>query len=178
MPRATCRCGQVLSLPADGTDRTVCPACGAKIRIRLPEGGAAPAPESTEEGGFIRFACPCGRRLKVTSGWASSPTKPSHAKCPDCGRIVPVPASSASAGGPEAPTEELSAVDAAMIEAWSRRHLADTSGDPASTHVVPTAQANTPFRSEAGLRVCPGCGKPVHLGAIVCRGCGSHVPKR
>ncbi len=31
---------------------------------------------------------------------------------------------------------------------------------------------------EAGLRVCPGCGKPVHMSATTCRECGSPVPRR
>jgi predicted amidophosphoribosyltransferase len=34
------------------------------------------------------------------------------------------------------------------------------------------------LKTEAGLRVCPRCGKPVHLSSIVCRDCGAHVPKR
>jgi ribosomal protein L32 len=34
------------------------------------------------------------------------------------------------------------------------------------------------MKTEAGLRVCPRCGKPVHLSSIVCRECGAHVPKR
>ena len=33
-------------------------------------------------------------------------------------------------------------------------------------------------KAEAGMRICPRCGKPVHLSAIVCRACGAHVPKR
>ena len=31
---------------------------------------------------------------------------------------------------------------------------------------------------EAGLRVCPRCGKPVHMSATTCRECGSPVPRR
>ncbi len=170
MPRATCRCGQALDVPTDGTDRVVCPQCGAKVRLRRPP--AVAASESTEEGGFLRFNCSCGRRLKVV---ATPSDKPSHVKCPDCGRVVPVP-STGSSRDPETPTEELSAVDAATIEAWSKRHRANATGNPSSTQVL--AAGTAPYKSEAGLRLCPGCGKPVHLGAIVCRECGSHVPKR
>jgi hypothetical protein len=35
-----------------------------------------------------------------------------------------------------------------------------------------------PVKIEAGLRVCPRCGRPVHLGAETCRQCGAHVPRR
>ena len=35
-----------------------------------------------------------------------------------------------------------------------------------------------PVKVEAGLRVCPRCGRPVHLGAESCRHCGAHVPRR
>ncbi len=34
MPRATCRCGQKLTLPVNGPDRVICPKCSAKIRVR------------------------------------------------------------------------------------------------------------------------------------------------
>lgn len=169
MPRATCRCGQALNVPADGTERIVCPSCGAKVRIRRPAVSAV----ATEEDGFIRFNCPCGRRLKVSA--AASP-RPSHGKCPDCGRVVPVPATSQATRDPEAPTEELSDADRAKVEEWSQRHIAAQDRRPSSTHILPTNAA--PVRSEAGLRVCPGCGRPVHMGASICRACGIPVPKR
>ncbi len=170
MPRATCRCGHALSIPDDGTERIVCPSCGAKVRVR-PKG--SPATTSTEEDGAIRFNCPCGRRLKVS---ASASARPSHGKCPDCGRVVPVPASTQAPPDPEATTAELSAEDRATIEEWSRRHIADQERRPSSTHVLPTSAAS--MRTEAGMRVCPRCGKPVHMGASVCRDCGIPVPKR
>ena len=34
MPRATCRCGQVLSVPVNGPERVICPKCSARIRVR------------------------------------------------------------------------------------------------------------------------------------------------
>lgn len=169
MPRATCRCGQPLNVSGEAPERIVCPNCGAKVRVR-PKGGAAP--DSAAEGGYIRFNCPCGRRLKVA---ADAAPRPSHGKCPDCGRVVPVPTTS-QASDPEATTAELSAADRARIEAWSQKHIADQERRPSSTHVLPTSAA--PMRSEAGLRVCPGCGKPVHMGASICRACGIPVPKR
>ncbi len=170
MPRATCRCGHALNIPDDATVRIICANCGAKVRIRRPNAGANGA---GEDGGFIRFNCLCGRRLKVI---ADGINKPTHGKCPDCGRVVPVPATSVATRDPESPTEELSTVDAERIAVWSKRHLDEQSRRPSNTQFPPDGP--TPLKSEAGLRVCPGCGKPVHLGASICRGCGSAVPKR
>jgi ribosomal protein L40E len=68
------------------------------------------------------------------------------------------------ASHPEARTDELDTADVAMLEKWSRGHL---------------ARAAAPsMKAEAGLRVCPRCGRPVHLGAVSCRECGTHVPRR
>jgi hypothetical protein len=128
--------------------------------------------------GFFRFFCPCGRRLKVNAA-----ERPTHGKCPDCGRIVPVPDQSAPPnqrppGHPESPTEDLAAVDAAMLDEWSRKHQGDA-GSPPPAASSTTLQTTKPTgRIEAGLRMCPKCGKPVHLGAVLCRSCGSPVPKR
>ena len=85
MPRVTCRCGEKLKVDPDGPERIECPKCGAKIRLRrLP-----PPPPMGEAGdGFLRFLCPCGRRLKVPAA-----DRPVAGKCPDCGRVVPVPTS-------------------------------------------------------------------------------------
>jgi hypothetical protein len=170
MPSATCRCGQSLSVPPDGTERIICPKCGARVRVRrggLPKG---------DDDGFIRFFCPCGRRLKV-----SAMQPPKYGKCPDCSRVVPVPEPGVPLrpppGHPEAPTEELNAVDSAMLDEWSRKHLGETANPGAnSTTAIQTTKPTG--RAEAGLRVCPKCSKPVHLGAVVCRACGSPVPKR
>lgn len=171
MPRATCRCGQVLKLPEDGTDRVICPKCKARIRVRLK------VPPSD---GFLRFFCPCGRRLKVS---AAQP--PSHGKCPDCGKVVPVPRSNANGGKlpghPETDTADLDAADVAVLEQWTRRHsgASDDLSDEKTPPVVSKPAAPTgSTRAEAGLRVCPNCKRPVHLGADVCRACGIPVPRR
>jgi hypothetical protein len=217
MPRATCRCGQTISFPADGPDRVICPKCSARIRVRRP--APPPAEESAgsaSDDGFVRFDCPCGRRLKVR---AVIPV-PKAGKCPDCGRVVPVPAlavesvkararagagappppSSSSSSGPETPTAELSADDLAALDRWAAAHRARTGpvpetvttaapalgrgGPPAADDLPPTEAeprgpvAPAPTRVEAGLRVCPRCGRPVHLSAETCRQCGAPVPKR
>ena len=38
--------------------------------------------------------------------------------------------------------------------------------------------ASPAMKMEAGLRVCPRCGKPLHMSATVCRSCGEPVAKR
>jgi len=96
-----------MSVPADGPDRIVCPKCQARIRVRRVESPAAPAEE------FIRFVCPCGRRLKVRARGS-----PQAGQCPNCGRIVPVPSLARPTPTPIPPpshpqirTDELGAAD-------------------------------------------------------------------
>ena len=202
MPRATCRCGQTLSFPVNGPERVVCPKCSARIRVRRDGPGDG---EGEGDGdGFARFSCPCGRRLKVRAG--GDAPGPQAGKCPDCGRVVPVPAEvlaggrSPSSSGlklksmgadPESPTQELSAEDIAVLGRWSEGHAAPPTpeapapppaknGSPQSTvdHDPAPAVAAPAVKTEAGLRVCPRCGRPVHLSALACRECGAHVPKR
>lgn len=167
MARAICRCGQELPSPKAGSERVICPKCGARVRIRQAAGGDPAASGD----GFIRFFCPCGRRLKVS---AANP--PANGKCPDCGTIVPVPRANAGPppGHPDAHTEELSANDLAVLDSWATR-LA--SGTPTSTTDF-AVRPESAGRVEAGLRVCPRCGKPIHMGASACRACGTVVPKR
>ena len=190
MTRAACRCGQMLTVPESGSDRVVCPNCGARVRVRQAGGPAAPGPGQQGDG-YIRFFCSCGRRLKVD---AARP--PSHGKCPDCGKVVPVPDPAAEPGAvagpgpgpmlppghPESPTQELAPADLALLDAWSKRHLGKTAGGSVSDPDRPTPMALPAERPsdkiEAGLRVCPRCGRPVHLGSVACRECGAHVPKR
>lgn len=165
MSRASCRCGHVLSLPDDGSERIVCPACGARVRVRRKPGVAD---------GFLRFYCPCGRRLKV-----SAQRPPTHGKCPDCGRVVPVPRTGAAAPThPEADTADLSPEDVAALKSWTERHQAADDASKTPTHVAAFAPAASSTRAEAGLRVCPNCGKPIHLGASSCRACGTPVPRK
>jgi hypothetical protein len=128
-------------------------------------------------------------------------------KCPDCGEFVPIPdempksSSSAtvravSSSNPESPTEELSLDDMAALERWAQSHSVPTANGSASfasrppepvdetaiPQALPVNPAPRPIRPatkvEAGLRVCPRCGRPVHLGADACRECGARVPKR
>ena len=175
MAGATCRCGQPLEIPRGGAEHVICPRCSAKVRlIRKRRAGDASSSGIAPGDDFIRFNCPCGRRLKV-----SAIDRPSHGKCPDCGRVVPVPVGGSESSSPESPTEELAAADVAVLEAWTQSHLAKGNGNGRS----PTSTAEMPLdapgrRAEAGFRVCPRCGKPIHLNADTCRGCGTAVPKR
>jgi hypothetical protein len=172
MARAICRCGQELPSPEAGSERVVCPKCGARVRIRKAA-TAPPADPGASSDGFIRFFCPCGRRLKVPSN-----DPPANGKCPDCGRIVPVPRGGVAPppGHPDAPTEELTAADLAELDAWSNRIANGTPSSTADFAIRPESAA--PRRVEAGLRVCPRCGRPIHMGSTACRACGTVVPKR
>jgi len=201
MPRVTCRCGEKLKIPPEAPERIDCPKCGARIRLRR----TAPPPEKDETGdGYLRFLCPCGRRLKVPAVG-----RPVAGKCPDCGRVVPVPASAkafsnataakkAGLSDPEARTAELDANDLALLENWAARypaspahpegssesttglHVTASGGDPAADVGLFTPNMPPPSMAkfEAGLRICPRCKKPVHLGAANCRECGTPVPRQ
>jgi hypothetical protein len=202
MARVTCRCGEMLQVKSGDPDRLVCWKCGAKIRVhRAP---SAPRSASAADDGYVRFNCPCGRRLKVQAAG-----RPDAGKCPDCGRIVPVPESawdspesSRGAGGqthsgrgrPNARTEDMDAVDLERLERWASQHLAESnsaenSKEDAATgsyqSLAPTlaeepvrGSAPSSVKIEAGLRVCPRCGKPLHMSATVCRECGEPAPRR
>ena len=185
MPRATCRCGHVLSIPADGPDRVTCPKCSARVRVRRASG------QGVSADGFLRFPCPCGRRLKVRAGAISGEPAQQAGQCPDCGRVVPVPSPSSSgvlpkAAGHETPTEDLGPEDVAALDRWAQTHLARSAptearrpAPPPTTVSAPSVAVEPPaVRAEAGLRVCPRCGRPVHLSAVVCREGGAPVPKR
>ena len=172
MARATCRCGHQLTVPDGSEQRVVCPSCGARVRVR-----SRPSSAEVPGDGYFRFSCPCGRRLKVP---ADAP--PSHGKCPDCGRIVPVPAAGA---GPGSRTDELQADEARALDAWAARHREAGSrvpenippGPDVPAAATPAAAGPAGDRIEAGLRLCPNCRRPVHLGSEVCRHCGAAVPK-
>ena len=202
MARVSCRCGETLQVKAGDPDRLVCWKCGAKIRVhRAP---SAPQAAGAASDGYIRFNCPCGRRLKV-----QAVDRPDAGKCPDCGRVVPVPDSAwdspeASRGAgmqahsgrsrPNDRTEEMDALDLERLERWANKHLAadshsvenaqdDSTGSYQSlqpTLLEKPVQTSAPsaVKIEAGLRVCTRCGKPLHMSATVCRECGEPAPRR
>jgi hypothetical protein len=200
MARVTCRCGEKLKIPPDAPERIDCPKCGARIRLRR---SAPPLPRGETDDGYLRFLCPCGRRLKVPMA-----ERPTAGRCPDCGRVVPVPTSAhaisrvtsartSRLNDPQARTDELDASDLQQLEQWAARHVANASRpegprttatspltSPLNTEptadmrlLAPTLPPPSVAKFEAGLRVCPRCKKPVHLGASNCRECGTAVPR-
>ena len=199
MARVTCRCGETLKVSSSDPDRVNCPRCGAKIRVRRSPSQRPGA--SALEDGYVRFHCVCGRRLKVRSA-----ERPEAGKCPDCGRIVPVPESAWPVSGgssavlnasvktpPNTRTADMDAVDLERLERWASRHQEAANqnpqpgGDTTTSHpslgVISSATStqqgeSSGIKTEAGLRVCPGCGKPLHMSATVCRSCGEPVPRR
>ena len=198
MAQVTCRCGEVIDIKPNGPDRIDCPRCAARIRLRRRgrSSGSLQGASETEDG-FVRFFCPCGRRLKVRASG-----RPEAGKCPDCGRVVPVPDSALSdsarmsspVGESESRTDEMDNDDLARLQEWTANHLGRSGGpemdDDATPTAVPSVAGFGPGQAfggesppskvkfEAGLRVCPACGKPVHLSATTCRECGSPVPRR
>jgi hypothetical protein len=193
MPRVTCRCGEKLKVPPDSPEHMDCIRCGTRIRLRRPKS----KPTDISGDGFIRFLCPCGRRLKV-----SVENQPKAGKCPDCGRVVPVPTSvsgtlklTVNTNDTDVRTEDFDADDLAELEKWSARHRVgaiQAEPDPAKTGPTSIAIVNddeefnvapsmmpqaSVVKFETGLRTCPRCKKPLHLSADNCRECGMPVPR-
>ena len=87
----------------------------------------------------------------------------------------------------------MDVADLKRLEQWASRYQAAPnqderlSGESTTTShqslgaVSPTEPAPEGLppvlKMEAGLRVCPRCGKPLHMSATVCRACGEPVPK-
>lgn len=119
MARVKCRCGNdVLFEPAPGVEtvKALCHRCGSRIRVHLGKDAQNASDAAKKADGYIRFFCPCGRRLKVM---AKHPM-PSHGRCPDCGRTVPVPAQESIRNNDptESPTSELNAEESAALLKW------------------------------------------------------------
>src|SRR5262245_25495895 len=124
MPQVICRCGEKLKVPTDAPEFINCSRCNARIRLRP----APPRENAADEDGFIRFLCPCGRRLTVPAK-----EQPKAGRCPDCGRIVPVPAPNfdnlnfgSGKNDAETRTQDLDLNDLAELKKWSDRHRGDS----------------------------------------------------
>jgi hypothetical protein len=194
MPKVICRCGEKLRMPTKSLEHINCPRCRARIRLRCE----LPKENSADRDGFIRFLCPCGRRLKVPAE-----ERPRAGRCPDCGRVIPVPTSTLGILNPtsgknsmETRTEDLDATDLLALQKWSNRFSADS--DQAKDNLAKTRSVavvlgpdndelgllvsmkpqTSVVKFETGLRICPQCQKPLHLGADNCRECGMPVPRQ
>ena len=159
-----------------GPDRL--PALLGADRVRRDPGRASAGAGGDGDDGYIRFDCPCGRRLKVRaeSGQESG-------ICPDCGRVVAVPSTddltmipARSSRPHEAPTEELGPDDIALLERWAKGHLSRQGRGEAGGN--PGGRGPRRCGSRPACASAPRCGRPVHLGAVTCRECGADVPKR
>ena len=180
-------------MPTENPEHMDCTRCGARIRLRRSK----PQGTNLTNDGFIRFLCPCGRRLKVLEA-----SRLNAGKCPDCARVVPVPLKTFDAGKStigrnetDASTEDLDDDDRANLKngphiTWlvlamlkaMRRVLHVPSASEASND----ADLNQPLNALAQasvvkferLAVCPRCKKPLHLSADNCRECGMPVPRQ
>jgi hypothetical protein len=98
------------------------------------------------------------------------------------GAAAAVSSNVAPAGGDGDRTDELDADDVARLQRWAARHGVVSEAD-ASSPVPPPSPSETPYspppalQVEAGLRVCPRCGRPLHMSAVACRACGAPTPK-
>jgi hypothetical protein len=136
--------------------------------------------------GYLRFYCPCGRRLKVR---ADDPRE--TGKCPDCGRVVPVPVpleepAELPPGHPEYPTEDLSSADLVLLERWSRNFVEPVTqvlpelADEAipmldSPPLLGSPPGSSATKLKTALGTCPQCGRLVHSGANFCLECGARL---
>jgi hypothetical protein len=88
---ATCSCGRTISTSRQYSGKIVrCPDC--KGRVLMPE-SIEPALQQgpkafSRDDGFIRFACSCGKRIKMPARYAGR-----WGKCPQCDARVRIPAS-------------------------------------------------------------------------------------
>jgi hypothetical protein len=81
-------------------------------------------------------------------------------------------------------TEDMLPTERELLEAWTQAHrqggpVVGGTGSAESAATGPTSTEEGPIvpRTERGLRICPGCGRPLHLAAVVCRHCGASAPK-
>jgi hypothetical protein len=99
----------------------------------------------------------------------------------------------------------MDADDLARLEEWAAPHLArpdpsagapdrtrnpgtmttslvpvlpGTDPVPGNAYLNPVTPPNSAVKFEAGMRICPRCKKPIHLGASTCRACGTPVPRQ
>ncbi|MBN1505386.1 MAG: rhomboid family intramembrane serine protease [Sedimentisphaerales bacterium] len=88
--RATCSCGRAVTVSRQYAGKVVqCPVCKGKIVVPEsiePTRSAARLAALGGNDGYIRFACPCGKRIKMPARYAGR-----WGKCPQCGSRVRIP---------------------------------------------------------------------------------------
>ena len=127
-------------------------------------------------------------------------------KCPECGRVVPVPplgcgtlnspkGKKPRGNDPESRTEDLDPAELAELEKWSGRYLTKSgqAEGPLSTTGIIAVNSRAEndnniglpinafvqasvVKFETGLRVCPRCKKPLHLTRIIVVSVGCQSP--
>jgi DNA-directed RNA polymerase subunit RPC12/RpoP len=93
--RTACACGTSIKVARQYVGRAVrCPHCGRGVVIPpqsdafgapLPPTATRHAPAAAQDG-FIRFVCPCGKKLKMPAHYAGR-----SGKCPQCGAQLRIP---------------------------------------------------------------------------------------
>ncbi len=87
---ATCSCGRTITVSRQYAGKVVrCPACKGKITV--PDNIEPTHPEArlsalADNDGYVRFACSCGKRIKMPGRYAGR-----LGKCPQCGAKVRIP---------------------------------------------------------------------------------------
>ncbi|MHC4177836.1 MAG: Yip1 family protein [Planctomycetota bacterium] len=142
----TCtKCGRSLQAgDATAGTRILCPACGAFSTVPAPSAGQSPVPPNEQEAGApIEFRCTgCSKLLRTAAHTAGK-----HAKCPECGTIVPVPEPGTRPleetlphpGRAAPPSEEVGTPFAPGGETAA-------AGDPENPYAAPTQYGQPPSR--------------------------------
>ena len=184
MPRITCRCGEVLTVNSGASERLTCPRCAARIHVRRDP--SLKVNLDSKGDGYARFYCPCGRRLKVRVQ-----SRPSAGKCPDCGRVVPIPSSvfehvtnfqgavdslGPQISEPEARTADLDQEDLLRLEQWWIHHRSQVEQTNTEPQQLPQTfskvDESLPSVRLAGRNMNEQLGIGVEAGLRVCSHCG------
>lgn len=137
-------CGRALQAgDATAGTRILCPGCGTFSAVPSPSAGHfGDRPDGREAGPPIEFRCTgCNKLLRTAADTAGK-----QAKCPECGRILPVPAPGAGVPGetlpytppPPPPSEE----PASPFAPGGPEPAAP--GDPENPYLAPTQYGQPP----------------------------------
>jgi hypothetical protein len=193
--RFTCECGRRLKMRAGAaaaaTHTAKCPDCGRLVKIPevassstalpglKPYSSETPTEELTPSDRLMldRWAekHSAARPPKSSPGSKSEPK--SRTKPPSGERIRTRRKPEREEVPPEGEYHDQDTISVVGPAVPPQPKPPPTTKAPAAPVPAPATAASS-SRVEAGLRVCPRCGRPVHLSAVVCRECGAAVPKR